>query len=118
VDRKAFPPPATARPELDNPYAAPDSPLQEALADIWADVLGLDEVGVRDSFLDLGGNSLAAARIGNRVRQEIGVELDLRTLFGDLTVEGQAQRVLQASIDQADGETLARLLAEAEGPTD
>jgi acyl carrier protein len=113
VDRGALPAPGTERPDLGHDAAPAESPLEEALAAIWAGVLGLDEVGVRDNFLALGGNSLAAARVGVRVREQFGVEMDLRLLFADLTIAGQARAVLRAQVDQTDGATLARLLGKA-----
>ncbi|MFG2562626.1 phosphopantetheine-binding protein [Streptomyces sp. NPDC048496] len=66
---------------------APRSRLEAALADIWADVFGLDEVGVHDDFHDLGGHSLLAVRITNRVRDELGFPLTVRGLFEHPTIE-------------------------------
>lgn len=69
------------------PSDAPRSRAEAALSDIWADVLGLDEVGVHDDFLDLGGHSLLAVRITNRVRDELGFPLTVRGLFEHPTIE-------------------------------
>ncbi|MEW6032839.1 MAG: amino acid adenylation domain-containing protein [Bacillota bacterium] len=81
VDRRALPPPSRARPELDEPFVAPRTPAEEVMAAIWAEVLGLDEVGVNDDFFALGGDSLLATRIVARARQAFGAELPLASIF-------------------------------------
>ena len=63
IDRRALPPPD---PVVDAPFVGPRTPLEELLATIWADVLGLDRVGVHDDFLELGGDSLRATRMRAR----------------------------------------------------
>ena len=69
VDRKALPEPGNARPEMDTPFIAPRTSLERDIAKIWGDILSLDQVGVHDNFLDLGGHSLAAFRVISRVIQ-------------------------------------------------
>ena len=63
VDRLALPALEGKRPELDTPFIAPRTPIEEELAGIWAEVLSLDQVGIHDDFYDLGGHSLAATRV-------------------------------------------------------
>jgi acyl-coenzyme A synthetase/AMP-(fatty) acid ligase len=58
IDRKALPAPDVKRPELDVAFAAPQTGVQKTLANVWADLLGIDRVGIDDNFFDLGGNSL------------------------------------------------------------
>ncbi len=72
--------PAAAR------YVEPRTPLEAAVAEIWGEVLHVERVGAADRFFDLGGHSLLAGRIISRVREALGVELPLRTLFRGLTV--------------------------------
>jgi amino acid adenylation domain-containing protein/non-ribosomal peptide synthase protein (TIGR01720 family) len=85
LDRAALPAPGPARPELAQPYAPPRSPAEEALAAIWAEVLGLERVGVRDNFFDLGGDSILAIRmVAGAARR--GLRLTVRSLFQHQTV--------------------------------
>lgn len=63
VDRQALPPPGRARPDLDTPFIAPRSELEQRIAEIWAELLDADEVGVDDSFFELGGDSILAMRM-------------------------------------------------------
>ncbi len=86
VDRRALPAPGRVRPELDGPFVAPRTPVERGVTDIWADVLALDQVGIHDHFLDLGGDSLLATQIIARVIQTFRVELPVRALFDSPTV--------------------------------
>jgi acyl carrier protein len=92
VDRKALPAPE-GRPDLDQTYVAPETPLEEILAGIWAEILQIDRVGVNDSFFDLGGHSLLAVRLTLRIREAVGVDLTLRALFEEPTVRGVSRRI-------------------------
>jgi aryl carrier-like protein len=64
---------------------APDGPLEQEIAAIWADVLGVDRVGRHDNFFALGGHSLLAVTLTNRLRRS-GFSVDVRTLFSAATV--------------------------------
>jgi amino acid adenylation domain-containing protein len=87
VDRRALP-----EPDFENvsTYRAPVDARQEALCKVFADVLGVSQVGIDDSFFDLGGQSLLAMRLISRVRSTIGEELTIAVLFDIPTVAGLA----------------------------
>ena len=90
VDRQALPAPGRARPRLVTPFSPPRTPIETVLADIWANVLLLDQVGIDDEFLALGGNSLLAAQILARVDQRFGLDLPLGELLSAATVAEMA----------------------------
>ncbi|WP_159481735.1 non-ribosomal peptide synthetase [Streptomyces caniferus] len=71
-------------------YVPPRSPQETVLARIWADVLGVERVGVEDDFLALGGDSILSMRIASRARAALGVPVPPRALFGTPTVAGLA----------------------------
>jgi acyl carrier protein len=85
----AAPAPDTAGP-AERPYVAPRSPAEAAVARIWADVLGVDRVGVDDDFFALGGDSILSIRVAARLREEFGATLPPRALFDNPTVAGLA----------------------------
>jgi amino acid adenylation domain-containing protein len=93
VDRKLLVSPETARPELGNNYCAPQSPVEQVLAGIWADVLGLDQVGTADNFFELGGDSLKVGRVLTRIYTQLGSELSQTTMFDAPTIAGLAAHV-------------------------
>ncbi len=66
---------------------APRNTLEKALAGLWADVLGISEIGVRDNFFDLGGNSLLAIRLVSYLTDIFEVEMPLKVLFESPTIE-------------------------------
>ncbi len=75
-----------ARPDLETPYVAPRGEIEERMAAIWADVLGLDRVGTQDDFFELGGHSLLGTQLMSRIREAFGVEVPLGKLFEAATV--------------------------------
>ncbi len=102
VDRRALPAPEQARSQAE--YVAPRTELEEQVARIWSQVLGLPRVGVLDNFFELGGHSLNATQITSRTQQALGVRVPLRSLFEDPTIAGLAQTVqhLLTQEDQVD----------------
>ncbi|MFN6530351.1 condensation domain-containing protein, partial [Nostoc sp. ChiSLP03a] len=94
VDRRALP-----THELDSTlrelYVAPRTPTEEMLAQIWAQVLKLEQVGIHDNFFELGGHSLLATQLLSRIRNIFNVELPLRELFAASTVAELAQSIGQ-----------------------
>jgi amino acid adenylation domain-containing protein len=90
LDRKALPEPDQSRPELDESFAAPRTPVEEILANIWAEVLKLDKVGIHDNFFELGGHSLLATQVIARINDVFGTNVHLRRLFETPTIAGLA----------------------------
>jgi amino acid adenylation domain-containing protein len=85
LDRAALPPPDQSRPDLKN-LVPPRTAVENALAQIWKDVLELDEIGIHDNFFEIGGHSLLATLVLSQVRHVFQVELPMRTLFDRQTV--------------------------------
>ena len=75
LDRRALPDPEQVRPKLEHPYASPRSSSESLVARLWQDTLDLDRVGVHDGFFELGGDSLMAMQVLNRLRHATGVDL-------------------------------------------
>ena len=94
LDRRALPAPEYV--DVDR-YRAPSTPTEEILVGIYAQVLGLEQVGVDDSFFDLGGDSLSAARLINAINASLDAELAVRAVFETPTVAGLAARVGESS---------------------
>jgi thioesterase domain-containing protein/acyl carrier protein len=93
LDRKALPAPEDGRPELEEAFVAPRTPIEQTLAGIWCQVLGLEKVGVHDNFFDLGGHSLLAVRLFAEIEKEFAHNLPLATLFQAPTVEQLAAKL-------------------------
>ena len=91
VDRKALPEPEFSENKVE--YVAPRTPVEEALALIWAEVLDREQVGVEDDFISLGGDSLHATMIVTRVRQSLQIDLPQRVFFDAPTIADLARHV-------------------------
>ncbi|MHB1423438.1 MAG: amino acid adenylation domain-containing protein, partial [Gemmataceae bacterium] len=89
VDRKALPAPLAQRP-ASHPFVAPRTPLEEHLAGLWRELLGVARIGVHDNFFELGGNSIQAAVSINRVQEKIGQQVSTVALFDAPTIAGFA----------------------------
>ncbi|MDQ3255227.1 MAG: amino acid adenylation domain-containing protein [Acidobacteriota bacterium] len=87
VDRQALPAPDRARFDSEREFVAPRNALEQQLAQIWEEVLGVQPVGIKDNFFELGGHSLLVVRMMDRIEQEGGKKLPLATLFAEATVE-------------------------------
>ncbi|MBE9167114.1 thioester reductase domain-containing protein [Pleurocapsales cyanobacterium LEGE 06147] len=93
VDYQALPTPEQTRPELEQLYIAPRSPLEQQLAKIWTEVLGLEKIGIHDDFFELGGHSLLITQLLAKVRNAFKVELPLKDLFDAPTIADLAERL-------------------------
>jgi len=115
VDRRALP--APERPSAGDGWVAPRTAEEEILAGIWSEVLGLERVGAHDDFFALGGHSLLATRVMSRLRSAFGIELGLRALFENPTLEGLAA-VVDERRSAAEDEALRSAIEELEGISD
>ena len=95
VDRKALPAP-DARATGALAIVGPRNPIEEVVAGIWSDLLGIPQISVHDDFFELGGHSLLATQVGGRIASTFGVELPLSTLFDASTVASLSERVAAA----------------------
>ena len=105
VDRSALPAPDPRRPDLGSAFAPPRTLTEGALAQIWAEVLGLDQVGTNDDFFELGGNSVLAVQVIARVRSALDADVSVRHLFETPTVAA-----LAVAVEQGRGERQARIV--------
>ncbi len=87
LDRKALPAPQNDACLGRTRYEAPRTPIEQAMADVWSQVLGVERVGIHDNFFDLGGHSLMAMRLIMAVQDMLGVDVSLRDLFEGPTIE-------------------------------
>jgi len=96
VDRRALPAPDAVRPDLPGIFVAPRTGVEQSLAEVWADLLGVPQVGIHDNFFELGGHSLLTTQLISRVRELFQVELPLRQVFEHPTISGLAAAIGQA----------------------
>jgi amino acid adenylation domain-containing protein len=114
LDRGALPAPDGARPQLRPSFASAETPMQQKLASLWRDVLGVERVGIDDDFFDLGGHSLLAVKMLGRAQEAFGLEIYLGTLFDQPTIRELAETLTVDLLDgTAEGE-LESLLTEVE----
>ncbi|BAL88452.1 putative NRPS [Actinoplanes missouriensis 431] len=95
VDRRALPSADVAQGVVAR-FVEPVSPVQRRVAAVWRDLLGVARVGLHDNFFDLGGHSLLVARMADQLRYEFGVDVPIRDVFLDATVEAVAAGVERA----------------------
>ena len=111
--------PEHARPELNHSYIAPRNPTERTLADIWQQLLGLEQVGIHDDFFDLGGHSLLAIQIISRVRNTFRVYLPVDALFENPTIAGLAAQITDALTNAiVVSDDAADMLADLKGLSD
>ncbi|MCP4683645.1 MAG: AMP-binding protein, partial [Desulfobacterales bacterium] len=99
VDRSALPDPEGIRPRTAVEYVAPGTELEERIADIWQDILGIEQAGIQDNFFELGGHSLTATKVISRIKRELDHDIALKVIFEDPTIQG-----LVEAIERDDGE--------------
>ena len=93
LDRRALPAVDRTHLSQETEFVAPRTPLEAKLAEKWAEVLGVERIGIHDNFFDLGGHSLMATQLISRLREAFQVDLPLQSLFEMPTVAGLAERI-------------------------
>ncbi|HEY3580788.1 MAG TPA: amino acid adenylation domain-containing protein [Pyrinomonadaceae bacterium] len=114
INKRALPAPEITRHEVSESYVAPRTAMEEMIANIWSELLGVKRVGVYDNFFELGGHSLLAAQIVVRVRHKFAVNVPLQSLFDTPNVAGLALAVMQSQAQMLDLTETENLLAELE----
>jgi acyl transferase domain-containing protein len=111
--------PEHARPELNHSYIPPRNPTEQTLANIWQQLLGLEQVGIHDDFFDLGGHSLLAIQIISRVRNTFRLYLPVDALFENPTIAGLAAQITDALTNaMVVSDDAADMLADLKGLSD
>ncbi len=105
VDRKALPDPEQLTAGAEREYVAPRTPVEEVLANIWAEVLKLDRVSINDNFFDLGGHSLLATRVRSRLSDVYPQTVSLRNIFENPTLAELAFLIEQTQPGKSDAPT-------------
>jgi acyl carrier protein len=115
VDRNALPVATDIRTTTSEGYVAPQTEIQQTLASIWSEVLGVEQVGIFDKFFELGGHSLMATQVMSRVRQAFQVEIPLRTIFETPTIDKLSEAIeIELSKEQENVDKIARALEQME----
>ncbi|HEY0547675.1 MAG TPA: non-ribosomal peptide synthetase, partial [Pyrinomonadaceae bacterium] len=107
VDRRALPAPSPERPKLKEAPVLPRTPVEEVIAGLWSELLGVEQVGVHDDFLKLGGHSLLMTQLASRLQEAFLIELPLRLLLAAPTV-ALMSRELEA-LGQAGGKDVTKI---------
>ncbi|HEY2328632.1 MAG TPA: amino acid adenylation domain-containing protein, partial [Verrucomicrobiae bacterium] len=115
LDRKALPAPEEIFSGSGANFIAPRTPAEQALAKIWRELLGVEQVGVHDNFFALGGHSLMAVRLANEIKQELKFQLPVRMLFQHPTIHELAA-ILQGQKSKERKPELIQLSAGRSGP--
>jgi amino acid adenylation domain-containing protein len=113
VDRRALPAPVWGRSDDEEGFVEPRNEIEEALAELWKEVLNVPRVGAFDSFFEVGGHSLLATQLVSRIQQMFEIDLKLRTLFEAPTLAELSlvvEELMIAKVDSLSEEELAQLL--------
>ena len=118
IDKKALPAADLARPERAEDFVTPQTPLEEEVASVWKEVLGLERVGVNENFFEIGGHSLLATRVIMLLRSRLGLSISLRLLFEYPTIAGMATALMDTLLDEIDEPSLLEMISEVENLSD
>jgi amino acid adenylation domain-containing protein len=115
LDRKALPAPPRPGTDPARERVAPRDVIEEMLATIWAELLGVEHPGVEDSFFELGGHSLLATQLLSRLRQTFQVEMPLRLLFQSPTIATLSRLLVEHEARPGQTEKIARAMKKIKG---
>jgi hypothetical protein len=118
IDRSALPDPRTVRSATRDDSGLPRSHLEETLAAMWAEVLGVQSVGIHSNFFALGGHSLLATQLTSRIQDVFHVVLPLRHFFESPTIAGLAVAIVEQQAAEAAQDDMAQILARIEQLTE
>ena len=114
IDRDALPSPDYSISQSREPFVMPTTPIETALAQIWSQILRVENIGINDSFFSLGGHSMLGTQVMSRVRQEFQVDVPLRDLFDRPTIAGLAAAIEKSQAERREAEE-AEILKMIEG---
>jgi hypothetical protein len=114
IDRKALPALTPENLVSEVSFVAPRDAVEEQLARMWSELLGLERIGVYDNFFDLGGHSLLATRVQSRVQEAFQVEIPLHNFFEAGTVAEMARELIAREARSGQTEKIAGLLKKIE----
>ncbi|MGD9898613.1 MAG: amino acid adenylation domain-containing protein [Calditrichaceae bacterium] len=115
IDRGALPVPENLRPDLESAFVIPRTPTEKKIAAIAGQLLKIDKIGVYDNFFELGGHSMLATQFISRLRESFNVEIPLRSVFENPTVDGMMRVITESQSLGEDQEELENILSELEG---
>ncbi len=118
VDKKSLPKPDGMRPKLKTEFVMPRTDTEAVITKIVSKVLGINRVGVFDNFFELGGHSMLAMQVISKINEEFDVEIPIKSLFENPTIDGIGNAVLEAQLLNEDENDLESLLNEITGISD
>ncbi|HEY0602195.1 MAG TPA: amino acid adenylation domain-containing protein [Herpetosiphonaceae bacterium] len=104
-----------ARPAIGTQYVAPRNEIEQGIAEIWEQLLGIAQIGVYDNFFEIGGHSLLATQLLSRIRDMFGADISMISLFETPSVAEMAALIVRQRAESVDQDQLAQLLAEIQG---
>jgi amino acid adenylation domain-containing protein len=104
IDRKALPAPDVFQPERLDEYVAPETPVEEKLAEIWAQILHVEQVGIYDNFFNVGGHSLLATQVIRRINKTFSLNLSVDSIFDEPTIAGLALLIEENLLEEIAGQ--------------
>ncbi len=115
IDKNSLPEIENIRRKIKTEFVMPRTPMEEAITKIVTEILGVEKVGVFDNFFELGGHSMLAMHVISKINEEFNVEISIKSLFENPTVDGIAKAVLEAQLLDEEDDELEALLNEITG---